>query len=296
MKNIDGLIQTYRGVVIEILEPIVRKYYPDLIENPKNEYRKMIELSTKMTVVGHACSAIAGYPFDDRRQMLNALYGGCCFLADSFIDDFGVRATKEYLKRFEFLLSEGWFSIRDKREQLFYIILSRLFYERDILDPSLRQAIMLLFLAQKRDVELRFSESPFHTLSRRQQLRLLEECARNRGGHTSTALSSFLVPDLSLQIRKLIFTAGVLFMHIDDHGDHYSDLYNNRVTYMNQVRFPVKTLQRIFEDTITQIYNELPAGEGRDLMIGFLFRYYVTRIKKHTLEKNREKERWTVYE
>jgi hypothetical protein len=296
MKHIDVLIPQYRNVVTEILETLVQKYYPSLIENPQNEYRKMIELSTKMTIVGYACSAISGYTFDERRQRLSALYGGCCFLADSFIDDFGEQTTKEYLKRLELLLSKGWFSIHNEREQLFYIILIHLFYERDILDPLLRQAIMLLFLAQKRDVELRFPENQFHKLSRIQQLHLLEECARNRGGHTSTALSSFLVPDISLQIRALIFSAGVLFMHIDDHGDHYSDLYHNRVTYMNQARFPLKKLQRIFENTMAQIYCELPAGEGRDIMIGFLYRYYVTRIKKHILEKNREKDSWAVYE
>ena len=34
-------------------------------------------------------------------------FGGCCFLADSFIDDFGPDATREYLERIELLLTTG---------------------------------------------------------------------------------------------------------------------------------------------------------------------------------------------
>ena len=296
MERIDGLIHHYRNDVRASLEPLVLKYYPGLAGTPASEYRKMIELSTKMTVVGHACAAVAGLPFDERRRTLSTLYGGCCFLADSFIDDFGIRATRQYLRRFEHLLSHGWFSVDNEREQLFYVILARLFSERDILDPTLRQAVMWLFLAQKRDVELRYPASPLQSLSRPDQLRLLAECARNRSGHAISVLAAFLAPDLSLDTRRWLFTAGALIMHIDDHGDCYADLRHRRVTYMNQLRAPGETLRRIFQNTVARMHAELPAGEGRDLLIGFLFRYYVTRLRKHVLERNRADEQWTVYE
>jgi hypothetical protein len=296
MRTIEGLIQEYRGTVTEYLEPLVQEYYPALIKNTQNEYSKMIELSTKMTVVGHACSLVAGHPFDERKQMISTLYGGCCFLADSFVDDFGLDATKEYLSRFDILLTRGWFSVLNDREQLFYVIISRLFYRRDILDPMLRQAIMWLYLAQRRDVELRYETSEFHRMSRRQQLRLLEECASNRSGHAITLLASFLNPDISLHLRGLLFSAGALIMHIDDHGDCFADLYHDRITYMNQIIQPERILKRVYCHTVGRIFEGLEPGEGRDFLIGFLYRYYVTRMRKHELEKHRARDSWVVYE
>jgi len=45
--------------------------------------------------------------------------------ADSFIDDFGEAATRDYLDRLEVLLTEGWFEPRTDREKLFFVIVSR---------------------------------------------------------------------------------------------------------------------------------------------------------------------------
>src|SRR5919108_5142877 len=105
MERVDRLIQRYRPAVRATFEPLVTSCYPALERNRRNEYRKMIELSTKMTVVGHAATAVLGHPFDRRRRRIAMLFGGCCFLADSFIDDFGDEAAHEYLDRFEVLLT-----------------------------------------------------------------------------------------------------------------------------------------------------------------------------------------------
>src|SRR5882672_10954577 len=104
-ERVDSLMPVYRGFVTATLEPIVRAYYPALLDNTGNEYRKMVELSTKMMLVGHACTEIADYPYDERRQRIACLFGCCCFLADSFIDDFGDEATRRYLKRLEQLFT-----------------------------------------------------------------------------------------------------------------------------------------------------------------------------------------------
>ena len=92
-EKVDSLIRGYRGNVLACLEPTVRAHYPELLEKP--EYGKMLELSTKMTLVGHASCEIAGYPYDERRRTIGSLFGACCFLADSFVDDFGPEATRE---------------------------------------------------------------------------------------------------------------------------------------------------------------------------------------------------------
>ena len=118
----------------------------------------MLELSAKMNVVGHACTEIFGHDYDERRQEIGSLFGACCFLADSFIDDFGEEATREYLERLEVLLTEGWFHLRTDRERLFFAIIpSRLFAERDLMHPTVRQAILQLYAAQKLDVDLRLN-------------------------------------------------------------------------------------------------------------------------------------------
>ncbi|PXF58380.1 MAG: hypothetical protein C4B58_06645 [Deltaproteobacteria bacterium] len=296
LADIDALMKGYRISVEEQLVSLVSDYYPSMIAGDGVEYRKMLELSSKMTMVGRACAEIAGFPFDTRRLRISCLFGACCFLGDSFLDDFGDDDSREYLQRYELLLTKGWFEIRNQREQLFYIILSRLFGERDVLDVMLRQAIFGLFLSQKRDVEMRACSPSFKATPRHRQLRLLKECARDRSGHAITILSLFLVPELPLLYQHLLYTAGALIMYIDDHGDCHYDRYYNRITYMNQVKHPVQTLRRIFNTSIDRLYTRLPESEGRELLIGFLYRYFVTRLEKHRLERNSGKFSWNVYE
>jgi hypothetical protein len=294
MERVDRLIQRYRPGVRAALEPLIVSCYPALRLNRRNEYRKMIELSTKMTLVGHAATTVLGHPYDRRRQRIASLFGGCCFLADSFIDDFGDDAAHEYLDRFEVLLTRGWFHPRTDRERLFYAILTRLFLERHILRPALRQALLLLYEAQRRDVEMR-SASPSRT-SRRRQLHALKTCARDRSGHAILVLSNFLVPDIPLAHRMPIFAAGSLIMHIDDHGDAFADLRDRRVTYMNQMRNPARTLRHIFEREIARLVESLPSNAGRELLVAFLTRYFVTRLQKHRQQRKLAGASWAVYE
>lgn len=292
-EKVDALIRGYRGNVVASLEPPVRAHYPELLETP--EYGKMLELSTKMTLVGHAACEIAGFPYDERRRTIGTLFGCCCFLADSFVDDFGPEATQEYLERIRLLLTTGWFDVRTDRERLFYAIVGRLFAARDVLEPILRQAIMLLFDAQKRDCELRLSPD-FAALPRRHRLRLLRVCARDRSGHAITVLTGFVAPRVEVSKLPYLFIAGALIMHIDDHGDCYADLRNGRLTYLNQVRNPAATLRKIFVEHAARLHAGLPPSEGRDLMLAFLTRYFLTRIEKHRLQKERAESAWAVYE
>jgi hypothetical protein len=295
-EYVDGLIRTYREKVREILEPLVRSYNPSMLSEPDDEYRKMLELSSKMSLVAHACTEIAGYEYDARRQMIGGLFGACCFLADGFIDDFGDQATSEYLDRFGRLLTDGWFESRTDRERLFYVIVSRLFAERDVVDPTVRQAILLLYDAQRQDVELRMDRGRARKGRARRQLGLLKQCAQDRSGHAITVLSAFALPELPLYYLAEIFAAGALIMFIDDHGDCYSDLRNHRVTFMNQLRDPERTLRRIFSTYIKRLGEGLPQGSGRDLLIAFLTRYYLTRVEKHRREKLHVGSSWAVYE
>lgn len=294
--SLDSYIQKCQQRVEECLELLVDAYFPSMkAVNGGLEYRKMLALSTKMTVVGTACAWIAGYPFDERRLRISCLYGACCFLGDGFIDDYGEAASLEYLQRYERLLTKGWFEVRNQRERVFYIVLRRLFSERDILQPMVRQAIWKLFLAQKRDVELRATALDSGQ-TRRSQLQQLRECARDRSGHAITLLSLLLVPGLALEYHCPIYTAGSLIMYIDDHGDCYFDRHRNCRTYMNQLREPARTLRRIFNQNVERIYRGLPKSKGRDLLIAFLNRYCVTRLRKHHLEKSRDATSWAVYE
>jgi len=294
--SLDALIRRHRSRVERTLRPLIRRYCPGMLTAADGlEYRKLIELSSKMAMVGRACTLIAGYPFDARRLRIGSLFGACCFLGDSFLDDFGEAAALEYLQRCELLLTKGWFEIRDNRERLFYVILGRLFAERDVLDPILRQAIFSLFLSQKEDVELRAGSSEFQKHPRHLQLRMLRQCALNRGGNTSSVLTLLLVPNLPLGYHYVIFTAGSLFMYVDDHGDCHYDRHYRRLTYMNQVKRPVPALRAIFTRGIDLIDRGLPGSEGRDLLIAFLERYYLTRLKKHRLERSRGVLSWTVY-
>src|SRR3954469_13385893 len=82
--RIEELARAYREEVGGILTPLVEAWHPLLPASP-SEYAKMLELSTKMTLVGHACAAVAGYEFDARRRRVAILFGCCCFLADSFL-------------------------------------------------------------------------------------------------------------------------------------------------------------------------------------------------------------------
>jgi hypothetical protein len=295
LEKVDALIRSYRGDVVTCLAPLVQTHYPHLLAAGRDEYLKMVELSTKMTLVGHACCEIAGYSYDEHRRTIGSLFGACCFLADSFIDDFGPAATREYVQRLELLLTTGWFDVSTDRERLFYAIVSRLFVSRDVLDPMLRQAILLLFEAQKRDAELRLS-GEIAQLSRRDQLTLLRHCARDRSGHAITVLTGFVAPEIDLAILPYLFTAGALIMHIDDHGDCYSDLRDGRLTYLNQVQRPAATLRKIFVAHVARLYAGLPANPGRDLMIAFLTRYFLTRLEKHRLQRLRDESAWAVYE
>ena len=296
LEELDATLRRHKAEVDKCLSPLVASYYPSLMDRDDNEYRKMVELSTKMTMVGNACAEIAGHDFDSRRQKISGLFGACCFLGDSFIDDFGDEVAREYLERFELLLTKGWFEVKSDREELFYIVLTRLFEERDVLDTMLRQAIFGQFLAQKRDVELRLNPQWLQVLPQRKKLRLLKECARNRGGHVTMVLSLFLVPELPLRYHHLLYTAGSLFMYIDDHGDCHSDRHYHRATYINQLRYPARSLRKIFNRNIAVLYEGLPEGKGRDFLLAFLYRYFITRLKKHRLEKDRVGITWTVYE
>jgi hypothetical protein len=295
-EKIDRLLSGYRELAAGELGALTKRYYPALLERGDNEYRKMVELSTKMTMVGHACSETAGFPFDRRRQTLSALYGGCCFLADSFIDDFGEAQAAAYLERFELLLTQGWFRVGNERERLFYVILSRLFGQRDLLDLTLRQAIFSLFLAQRRDVALRMDAPSFRALPRHRQLAMLRECARDRSGHAILVLTRLLAPRLALRHHHLLFLAGALIMYIDDHGDCYADRRGHRLTYMNEVRHPEPALRRLFQHTLQQLRSGLPNNEGKQLLCGFLYRYFVTRLEKHSREAEQGGLSWAVYE
>jgi len=101
-SEIDALMKRYRASADENLRPLFDRYCSSLrtaIE--ATEYRKLIELSAKMQMVGHACTEIAGYCFDQRRQRISSLFGACCFLGDNFLDDYGEAASREYIQRFE---------------------------------------------------------------------------------------------------------------------------------------------------------------------------------------------------
>nr|MEA2799095.1 hypothetical protein [Phenylobacterium sp.] len=294
--RLNELFKRYRSGVGDCLEPIVREYNPAMLEGGQAEYRKMLELSAKMNVVGHACTEIGGFDYDERRHMIGSLYGACCFLADSFIDDFGDEATRDYLERLQTLLTEGWFDPKTDRERLFFVIASRLFAQRDVLHPVVRQAVLQLYMAQKEDVDLRATRRAGGRRLTRGQLNTLKRCARNRSGHAILVLSAFLLPELPLSYLARMFWAGALIMYIDDHGDHWSDLKDNRLTFMNQVSRPERTLKGLFHTHIRQLASGVPDGEGRDLLIAFLTRYYLTRIEKHRQQRVKGGSAWAIYE
>ena len=291
-ERVGALIARYRERARGILYPLVLAHYPAMLTGDAIEYRKMIELSTKMMVVGHACTEVLGHDYDERREAIAGLYGGCCFIGDSFLDDFGDAVARSYVERFGELLATGWFELETDRDRLFYALIARLFSERDVLHPIARQTIAQLHRAQAQDVAMRSRDD----LSSPRKLAELKTCARNRSGHAILVLCAYLVPEVPLARMATLFAAGALVMFIDDHGDSYADLGDRRVTYMNQVSRPESALRRLFLEHITRLHRELPAGSGRDLMIAFLTRYYVTRVEKNRNQRRQAGAAWAVYE
>ena len=290
-------MKCYRTSADENLRPLLARHCPSLLAPTETtEYRKLIELTAKMQVVGHACTEIAGHGFDRRRQRISSLFGACCFLGDSFLDDYGAAASREYIVRFELLLTKGWFEIRNEREQAFYIVLARLCGERDVFQPMLRQGLCALFQAQKLDVELSLDGEKLGMLSPAQKLSVLRDCARDKSGHAITCLALFLVSRVSLAHHYPLYKTGELISHIDDFGDYYLDLGQGKTTYMNQVNQPAKLLTRIFQETMTLLDTHLCPSHGRELLKGFLYRYFTTRQRKHHAERTRLNGARTVYE
>jgi hypothetical protein len=156
--------------------------------------------------------------------------------------------------------------------------------------------VLQLYMAQKEDVDLRATRRAGGRRLTRGQLNTLKRCARNRSGHAILVLSAFLLPELPLSYLARMFWAGALIMYIDDHGDHWSDLKDNRLTFMNQVSRPERTLKGLFHTHIRQLASGVPDGEGRDLLIAFLTRYYLTRIEKHRQQRVKGGSAWAIYE
>ncbi|MDH3973405.1 MAG: hypothetical protein OEV42_03905 [Deltaproteobacteria bacterium] len=296
-QEIDHCLKRLRDKADEVLRPLATSYYPAMIAHDHaSEFNKMRELSTKMMLVGQACAEIAGYEFNDKLIMLSALFGGCCFLGDSFIDDYDDEETLDYINRLERLLTKGWFEISDDREKLFYVIVTRLFSECDVFEEKTRQAIFGQFLAQKRDALWRLDHTELMSLSHDEKIDALLQCANDRGGYVTLVLSLVLTEELSLHYQHILYLAGKLFMHIDDHGDHHQDKYNKRFTYMNSIDNPADKLEKLFNNIVSKIKSDLPENGGRDILTNFLTRYYHTRLKKHILEQNRGSSRWVIYE
>ena len=72
-ERLNALFKRYRTGVGDCLEPIVRQYNPMMLEGGAGRESKMLELSAKMNVVGHACAEIGGFEYDERRQMIGSL-------------------------------------------------------------------------------------------------------------------------------------------------------------------------------------------------------------------------------
>jgi hypothetical protein len=294
--RIERLARMHRDAVHDVLAPAVTAWHPKFGEEAPAEFDKMIELSTKMTLVGHACADVVGAPFEARAQRIAALYGGCCFLADSFIDNFGDDAARDYLRRFDELFLKGWFEIRNEREQLFYVFAARLFSERDMLEPMVRQATLKLHAAQSLDALLRIEPGRGAGLTPSRRRALYRRVARDRGGHTILLLTALIVPALDLRLLAGLFSAGSLFMYIDDHGDFFTDRRDGRTTYMNQLRDPEAALHRIVKAHFLEVLARLPSNPGRDALLGILARYYLTRIDKHRAQRAGGGTAWDVYE
>ncbi len=296
IARVEGLARTHRAAVHEVLSPVVAAWHPKFRVESAAEFDKMIELSTKMTLVGHACAEVVGAPFGAREQRIAALYGGCCFLADSFIDNFGDAASRDYLRRFDELFLSGWFEVRTDRERLFYVLAARLFAERDMLEPMVRQATLKLHAAQSLDALLRIDPWRTTDLTATQRRALFKRVARDRGGHTILLLTVLVAPRLAPGLVAGLFSAGSLFMYIDDHGDFFTDRRDGRSTYMNLLRRPEPALHRIVTAHFLTILAKLPGNEGRDALLAILARYYFTRIDKHRVQEQGGGTAWDVYE
>lgn len=295
--EISTLIAQFRVSAETHLLPMVQKYCPSLLESSAQaEYRKLIELTTKMQMVGQACTEIAGFEFDSRRRRIACLFGACCFLGDAFLDDYGETASRDYVSRFHTLLTRGWFDVKTDRERAFYVVISRLFSCRDVFQPMLRQAICRLFEVQRLDVELSLGYDQLRKLSRARKLALLRSCARDRSGHAITALTLFLVPEAPLMNHHLLYRAGALIAQIDDFGDYYFDVAFKKMTYINQIRRPRQRLTEYFKETIGLLDRRLAESHGRELLKGFLHRYFITRLAKHESERRLRKRALPVYE
>jgi hypothetical protein len=59
---------------------------------------------------------------------------------------------------------------------------------------------------------------------------------------------------------------------------------------------PARALRKIFAAEIARLMSGLPANAGRELLVAFLTRYYVTRLQKHREQKKLEGGAWAVYE
>jgi hypothetical protein len=296
-NEIRSLIVRYRFAAERNLLPLVTTYCPSLLQAAAGaEYRKLIELTTKMQMVGHACTEIAGFDFDSRRTRIACLFGACCFLGDGFLDDYGETASRDYVRRFHTLLTRGWFDVETERERVFYIVVSRLFSSRDVFRPMLRQAVCRLFEVQRLDVELSLGYEQLRKITRKRKLALLRNCARDRSGHAITALTLFLVPEAPLMNHHLLYRAGALIAQIDDFGDYYFDVELKKMTYINQVKRPRKRLAEYFNQTIDVLNRGLADSHGRELLKGFLHRYFITRLAKHESERRSKKRTLPVYE
>lgn len=296
LQEVAALLDSYREFNSILFNDLCALYCPSIARSGSYELKKMIELSTKMTLVGHGCAKAAGVAFTYRRKLISALYGGCCFLADSFIDDYGETVALRYIDRFERLLTTGWFEVTNEREQLFWIIISRLFGLCNLFDPMLRQAIFSLFLAQRKDIMLRSNSVTFRELPRRKQLDLLKTCARDRSGHGIAVLAHAVAPSMSASIHHHLYFVGALIMYIDDHGDCWADRTNKRITYMNQIARPEKILASLFMQTISVLPAKRSAGQSFELLSIFLYRYFITRLDKYKAEKRQGGLSWSVYE
>lgn len=290
--ELDALIGAYRELARSHLRPLVDRYCDSLVDTAGGaEYRKLIELSTKMQIVGRAWTEIAGYPFDDRRERIASLFGACCYFGDSFLDDFGEAASRDYIERFEVFLTRGWFEVRNDLERAFYVVVTRLFRERDVFRPMLRQAMWSLYEVQKLDVLL--------SLDRRRDeggdLTALRNCGRDRSGHAITVLALLLVPDLPLAQHHVLYMTGALISYVDDYGDVYYDRVQNKATYMNTVANARGNLTRTYRRTLALVDERVDRSHGRELLKTFLYRYYTSRLRKHEHEKLRQDNARPVY-
>ena len=216
----------------------------------------------------------------------------CCFLADGFLDDFGERATREYLERLGVLLTKGWFEVRTDRERLFYVIAARLFAERDVLDPTVRQAILRLYRAERQDVELRLDRGD----RGRGRLETLKRCAESQRPRDPRPLGVPAAPA----------PPGLPDADLRGGG---ADLVHRRPRRL--LRRPQARPRHVHEPVAAGRAHaaalpwpgisggcaaDLPRSGGRDLLIAFLTRDYLHAGREARRERIRGGLDWAVYE